>query len=158
MSYPVLRALDLFFVVFHTAFVVFILAGWLSRFTRRAHRYAVVATAFSWFGLGLFTTIGYCPLTDWHWRVLRELGETGLPRSYIQYLVIRLIGLEVDAMTVDIVVAAGFALAAILAFGLWFAEHRARRDRRRLSPEQRRRRREPQKSGERRQFPNASGM
>jgi hypothetical protein len=25
----------------------------------------------SWFGLGLFYGIGYCPSTDWHWRIKR---------------------------------------------------------------------------------------
>ncbi len=124
MSDSILRALDLFFVVFHTLFVLFILTGWIHRYTRRAHRYAVAATAFSWFGIGLFTTIGYCPLTDWHWRVLRQLGETGLPRSYIQYLVLRLIGLEIDAMVADVVVAVAFALACIIAAGLWIVERR----------------------------------
>lgn len=166
MSYTVLRTLDLFFVVFHTAFVVFILAGWIPGRSRRVHRYAVGATAISWFGIGLFTTIGYCPLTDWHWRVLRALGETGLPRSYVQYLIIRLIGLEVDAMAVDIAVAAGFALACVLACALWVLEQRVRRGRRRPPPARplARRRHTSNSSGDRaaaaehRQFPNASGM
>lgn len=118
MSNTVLVALDHFFVLFHTAFTLFVAVGWSVPALRRTHRYAVAITAFSWFGLGLFTTIGYCPLTDWHWRVLRALGERDLPRSYVQYLVRRILTLDVSAHIVDWSVAVLFAIATLMAVRL----------------------------------------
>lgn len=121
-----LHALDIFFVVFHTGFTVFVFAGWSVPGLRKLHRIAVFLTAFSWFGLGLFTTIGYCPLTDWHWRVLRALGERQLPRSYIQYLVERLFPVDVSAVVVDWAVGIIFAFAVVMAFALPLLERRAK--------------------------------
>jgi len=46
--------------------------------TRKANLILLLLTGLSWFGLGIFYGWGYCPLTDWHWKVLRELGETGI--------------------------------------------------------------------------------
>ncbi len=115
MPESLLRLLDISFVVVHTALVVFIVFGWTVPRLRTAHFAAVGVTAFSWFGIGLFTTIGYCPLTDWHWQVLRALGETHLPRNYIQYLVNRLIGLDVPVPLVDASVRLGFGVASIAA-------------------------------------------
>ncbi len=126
MSQTALEFLDLFFVVFHTGFTLFVFGAWTIPRLRFAHRIAVALTAFSWFGLGLFTTIGYCPLTDWHWRVLRALGERGLPRSYVQYLVQRLVGLDVSAWLVDWVVGGAFAMSVIAAVWLWWRERNAR--------------------------------
>lgn len=116
--------MDVFFVVFHTGFTAFVFAGWIVPTLRKAHRIAVLLTAFSWFGLGLFTTIGYCPLTDWHWRVLRALGERQLPRSYIQYLVARLLGVDLSPVTVDWAVGIIFAIAAVVAVALPLVERR----------------------------------
>lgn len=87
-----MRALDLFFVVFHTTFIVLNVLGWIPRRVRPWNLAALVATAASWLGLGLVYGLGYCPLTDWHWRVLRALGRSNLPRSYTRYLVLRLFG------------------------------------------------------------------
>ncbi|MFP4374169.1 MAG: DUF2784 family protein [Spirochaetaceae bacterium] len=96
-----LRALDILFVVFHTALVVFNLTGWAAPRLRRANLVTLALTGLSWGGLGFFYGFGYCPFTDWHWMVLRRLGETDLPASYIRYLFIRLMGLRIDAAVVD---------------------------------------------------------
>jgi hypothetical protein len=59
-------------------------------------------TGGSWLFLGLIVgTLGYCPLTDWHFSVLKKLGETNLPYSYIKYLGDRLTGLNLDSTLVD---------------------------------------------------------
>lgn len=115
MPYWFLRVLDLFFVIFHTAFTLFVAFGWLRKRWRGLHAIATVATAVSWFGIGLFTTIGYCFLTDWHWQVLYALGERSLPRSYVQYLIMRLLSIELSAAAVDAGVAVMFAVAAVAA-------------------------------------------
>ncbi len=118
MSGNLLYALDLFFVVFHTAWILFSLLGWIPRRTRRANLVVLLLTAASWLGLGLFFGIGYCPLTDWHWQVLRALGQRDLPRSYTQYLLIRLLGIRLDAGTVDLLTAASAAAALVVSVWL----------------------------------------
>ncbi|MEX2602874.1 MAG: DUF2784 domain-containing protein [Gracilimonas sp.] len=97
--------LDYFFVLFHFALITFNLTGWLWQKTRRLHFYMISATIFSWIGLGLFYGWGYCPCTDWHWQVKRELGETGLPASYIKYYLDQVFGFSWDPFTVDVLVA-----------------------------------------------------
>ena len=57
--------------------------------------------AFSWFVLGLLFGIGYCLLTDVHWGIKHKLGQYGLPRSYIKYLVDEWTGLDVPAEVVN---------------------------------------------------------
>ena len=118
MSRNLLYVLDFFFVVFHTAWILFSLFGWISRRTRRANLVVLLLTAASWLGLGLFFGLGYCPLTDWHWQVLRALGQRELPRSYTQYLLIRLLGIRLDATTVDVLTAASATAALVVSVWL----------------------------------------
>ncbi|MCK5838377.1 MAG: DUF2784 family protein, partial [Bacteroidales bacterium] len=66
---------DTFFIIFHTALTLFNLFGWIWQKTRKLNLIILLLTGFSWFGLGIFYGIGYCPLTDWHYRVLRKMGE-----------------------------------------------------------------------------------
>lgn len=110
--------LDYVFVVFHAGLVLFNLLGWAWRRTRRLHLAVISLTLFSWFGLGLVFGWGYCPLTDWHWRVKRALGETGLPASYVKYYLDRLTGSNWDAFAVD-AATLGLALAAFV-LSCWF--------------------------------------
>ena len=118
MEVVVLHILDYFFLVFHAGVTVFNLIGWAWRRTRLAHLVALLLTGGSWFILGIFYGIGYCPLTDWHWRVLRSLGRTDLPRSYITYLIDRIIGLSVGGAVVErwtgVLFFAALALSIIL--------------------------------------------
>lgn len=123
-----LAFLDVFFLVFHSALVLFNLTGWIWRRTRRLHLWTIGATVLSWFGLGLFYGWGYCPCTAWHWDVKRALGETDLPRSYVKYYLDRLTGLSWDPTLVDAAVVV-LGLGA-LALSAWLN----RRDARRSSP------------------------
>ena len=104
------KILDVFFLIFHLGLVLFILTGWIWRTTRRWHLAVVLLTLASWFLLGLKHGIGYCPLTDWHFQVLKKLGETNLPSSYISYIITRFTGITVSQKLVDIV-------TAVAAFG-----------------------------------------
>lgn len=124
----ILRAADLFFVVFHTGFVLFSITGFLFPRLRKANLVALLLTALSWFGLGLRYGLGFCPLTEWHWQVLQALGERSLPRSYIQYLLQRLLGLSLSAGTVDILVGATFGLSLILSVSLNLRDSRRRKN------------------------------
>lgn len=111
---------------FHSALIVFILFGWAWRKTRPAHLLVVGLTAFSWFGLGLFYGLGYCPCTHWHWRVRLHLGYTDMPRSYIKFLVDQLTGLDAPAFWVDTVTVTAFFVAAALSAALTVRDRRRR--------------------------------
>ena len=96
------RFLDILFVIFHTFLIFFNLSGWIWKRVRVLNLIVLILTGVSWLFLGLLVgTIGYCPLTDWHFNVLYKLGERDLPSSYIKYLADRLTGLEFNSSTVD---------------------------------------------------------
>jgi hypothetical protein len=123
-----LAFLNGFFFVFHTAVIVFTLFGWAFRRTRKANLAVILLIAFSWFVLGIRYGYGYCPCTDWHWRVREELGYVDLPSSYTKFLLDRATGWNVDPRVVDVLTLALLvaAFAASLALNL-----RDRRERRR---------------------------
>lgn len=102
---------DWFFMVLHPAIILFNLFGWIWKRTRKANLVLLLLTAFSWFVLGIWKGIGYCPFTEWHWEVLRKLGYERLPASYIKFLIERITGIEVNAGLVDVLTVSLFALA-----------------------------------------------
>ncbi len=113
------RILDIFFVVFHTGIIIFSLAGWIWKKTRRLNLIVLGIIGSSWLFLGLLVgTLGYCPLTDWHFNVLEKLGKTNLPNSYVKYLADRLTGKDFNAHLVDSVTLYVF-LTACLTFLLF---------------------------------------
>ncbi|MFW5797185.1 MAG: DUF2784 family protein [Spirochaetota bacterium] len=124
-----LRVLDIAFVTFHTALVVFNVAGWALRPLRRANLVTLALTGLSWFGLGIFYGFGYCPFTHWHWTVLHRLGEQDLPHSYILYLMERLFGLSADPLVVDAAVVATFFVSLIVSITLNTRDIRRQRGR-----------------------------
>lgn len=111
-------ALNVFFFIFHTTFIVFFLSGWLWRRTRRLHLATVLLTAFSWFALGLWYGFGYCPCTDWHWRVRYHLGLEEMPPSYLKFLADALTGRDVSARLVDRVALGAFLVVLAVSLGL----------------------------------------
>ncbi len=96
-----LNLLNKFFFVFHSCLIVFILFGWAWRKTRLANLAVILMTAFSWFILGIWYGYGYCPSTDWHWRVRSRLGIRDLPESYTKFLIDSFTGGDVDQRIVD---------------------------------------------------------
>jgi hypothetical protein len=71
-------------------------------------------TGASWLFLGLLVgTIGYCPLTDWHFNILYELGVADLPSSYVKYLADRISGLNFNANLIDQITLYSFLMALI---------------------------------------------
>ena len=94
--------LNKFFFVFHSCLIVFILFGWAWRKTRLTNLVIILLTAFSWFILGLWYGYGYCPSTDWHWRVRSKMGIRDLPESYTKFLVDSLTGGDISQRVVDI--------------------------------------------------------
>lgn len=97
-----LQILNIGFIIFHTALIVFNLTGWIWQKTRRLNLITLLLTAFSWVVLGFWYGFGYCPCTDWHWQVRRALGYDDMPRSYIEFLVEWWTPLEFAAPTVNL--------------------------------------------------------
>lgn len=109
-----LHVADILFLTFHTLLIIFNLFGWIYSRTRKWNLAALLITAGSWLFLGMIVgSPGYCPLTDWHFRVLEGLGRTGLPNSYIKYLADRLTGLSFDTALVDAVTLWGLVIALL---------------------------------------------
>ena len=113
-----LRFLDIFFTVFHTGLVFFNLFGWIWKKTRLWNLVCILLTAASWGLLGIFYGFGYCPLTDWHFQVLRKLGHTGLPDSYLSFLFTRLTGLQIEQSLVDALTLWGLVIALVISLYL----------------------------------------
>ncbi len=128
MSDLLLHVLDIFFVAFHSALILFVLFGWIVRPVRPLHLITVLLTGVSWFILGLFYGIGYCPLTDWHWNVLRQLGETNLPAAYVQYILKRLLAIHITPAFSDIITLLGWAGALIIALYLQYRKLQKRKE------------------------------
>jgi hypothetical protein len=112
-----LQVVDKLFFVFHTALILFVLAGWAWRPIRRSHLVVALLTVLSWFGLGSWYGVGYCPCTDWHWRVRSQLGHGDMPDSYLKFLLDSTTGLDSDPHVVDSAAVLGLlaALAASIA-------------------------------------------
>ena len=92
---------DYFFLTFHTSLIFFNLFGWSLKKTRKWNLLTLSLTLGSWVVLGIFWGWGYCPLTDWHWDILVQLGERDLPHSYITYLLLRILGWAPSASIVE---------------------------------------------------------
>lgn len=106
--------LNVGFITFHTVLILFNLLGWIWKSTRPWNLVTLLLTGFSWFFLGIWYGFGYCPCTDWHWQVRRELGYTDMPDSYIKFLIELLTGLDVNAALVDMATVVLFFLALII--------------------------------------------
>ena len=111
----IFQLLDLFFTLLHVVIIGFNLLGWIWPQTRMAHFICVLLTAFSWFILGIFYGIGYCPITDWQWQIKGMLGESNLPNSFIEYYVNKLISQDIDTDLIDLVTVLGFMFSLIMA-------------------------------------------
>jgi hypothetical protein len=113
-----LKLLDFFFTGFHTILIIFNLFGWMLPATRRLNLILLLITGGSWFILGIFYGIGYCPLTDWHFQILEKLGYTGLPDSYITFLAQRFTGQTFRQSLVDTLTMVGYVTALVISIGV----------------------------------------
>ena len=113
-----LELLNIFFHILHISIIVFNLFGWIHSKTRKVHLIFGLLTFISWFGLGIFYGWGYCPITDWHWQVQRNLGVHNMPNSYIKYLVDSIFGFSADPFLIDVFTLILFFSA--FALSIWF--------------------------------------
>lgn len=102
MSKFILHIIDYFFIVFHTVLILFNVLGWIVPRWRFANFITLSLTAFSWFILGIWYGFGYCPFTDWHWKIRQLLGYTDDSNSYIHFLILKITGINFSESFVDV--------------------------------------------------------
>ena len=108
------QALDISFTILHLVIIGFNILGWMWYRARRVHLYSIIITAASWFILGIWFGIGYCPITDWQWQVKEKLGEQNLPASFVKYFADKVTGQDFSPDLINYLTLAFFGLAAIL--------------------------------------------
>ncbi|WP_242084248.1 DUF2784 family protein [Aestuariivivens sediminis] len=101
MPEPILKILDIFFFVFHTFIILFNVLGWIIPRWHLANLIVLSLTAFSWFILGIWYGWGYCIFTDWHWQVREMLGYDDMSSSYIHFLILKIIHVDISVSVVD---------------------------------------------------------
>ena len=116
--------LDWVFFSIHTFLITGIVVGWTVRRLRPLHLGLCLMTLGAWFGLGWKYGWGYCPLTEWHWRVRLHLGDQDLPWSFVKYLVDTWVGANAPPVWVDWITITAFGLATglsaiLLALDCW---------------------------------------
>lgn len=121
-----IKLLDLFFITFHSGLIFFNLFGWLYNKTRKLNLITLLLTGASWFILGIFYGLGYCPLTDWHFKVLENLGYNNLPDSYIKYLADRLTGCDFNPDFIEILTLLFFLAALVISMYLNIRDYKKR--------------------------------
>lgn len=109
-----LHLLDLFLTLLHLLIIGFNLFGWIFPATRKLHFIFILLTGTSWFILGIWFGIGYCPITDWQWQVKEKLGETNLPDSFITYMAGKITGHRFSDVFIDRLVLVSFIAAVLL--------------------------------------------
>lgn len=113
-----------FFIIFHTGLIVFNIFGWIFKKTRKLHLFTLSVTLFSWLVLGIWKGFGYCFLTDWHYNILRQLGKTNLPDSYIFFLVETLLDWRPNAQVVELLTLVFTILALVCSLWVNFSRIR----------------------------------
>ena len=109
-----MQLLDVLLTFVHLAIIFFNLFGWIPKSTRKFHFISILLTAGSWFVLGIWFGLGYCPITDWQWKVKAQMGENNLPSNFIEYFAEKITGYDFSPQLVNVIIAVCFALAALL--------------------------------------------
>ena len=115
----ILHFFDYFFIVFHTVLTLFNVFGWIIPRWRLVNLITLSLTAFSWFVLGIWYGFGYCPFTDWHWKVRQLLGYTDDSNSYIHFLILKITGINFSENFVDVSTVIVFFIAYFIS--IYFA-------------------------------------
>ena len=127
-----LAVLDAALFVFHTVLIAFNMVGWAWRRTRVAHLVVLAMTAFSWFVMGAFYGWGYCLCTDWHFRVRRLRGDPVTESSFVQLLIGKATGVQLDRQAADALAVGVFAAIVVATAITWAVAWRRRAPERRV--------------------------
>ncbi|WP_379086993.1 DUF2784 domain-containing protein [Pedobacter sp. UC225_65] len=115
-----LALLDVLLSILHLLMIGFNLFGWIFKATRRIHFWFTMLTLSCWTLLGIWFGLGYCPITDWQWKVKEKLGEKNLPDSFIKYFVDKVTGANSNAELIDILTLGFFLIAIAISIKLNF--------------------------------------
>jgi len=126
MSKLMLQIIDYFFILFHSVLILFNVLGWIVPKWRLANLISLSITAFSWFVLGIWYGIGYCPFTDWHWKVRQLLGYNDSSNSYVHFLVLKITGANLPENWVDTATVLVFFAAFIISICFALKKRRSR--------------------------------
>ena len=98
----------------HISLVLFVLFGAFHKPWVKAHFYCIVLIWLSWLVLGAYVgTLGYCPLTQWHWQIKENMGEYNLPPSYIEYVYTYFTGKDIEDKVMSNIIAGVMLLVTI---------------------------------------------
>ena len=109
-------------VVFHGAhisIILFALLGWALPSLRQLHLALLGLTLGSWFILGQWLGIGYCPISDMHWKLKESFGEGRPEGTYIHYVLQKLTGKTLSSPRVDKMTTRVTLSLAALSLTLW---------------------------------------
>ena len=101
---PIYFVLNPLFHVAHIAIISFVLVGWVIPEARFAHLVLSLLTLGSWFILGRWMGEGYCPVSDWHWKIKESLGDGRPTVTYITFLLRKATGMDLASDQVNRVV------------------------------------------------------
>ncbi|WPB58476.1 DUF2784 family protein [Xylophilus sp. GOD-11R] len=101
ISAPVYALLNGLLHAIHLGVIAFAVWGWVSPALRPAHLALMLLILGSWFVLGRWWGIGYCPLSDWHSKLKAAAGGGRPAGSYIHQVLTTLLRRTVDATAVD---------------------------------------------------------
>lgn len=114
--YPFLNAI---FHGAHISIILFALLGWALPSLRQLHLALLGLTLGSWFILGQWLGIGYCPISDMHWRLKESFGEGRPDGTYIHYVLQKLTGKTLSSPRVDKMTTRVTLSLAALSLTLW---------------------------------------
>jgi hypothetical protein len=109
-----LQIADILLTILHLSIILFNLFGWIPKRTRKAHLVSIFLTAASWFILGIWYGIGYCPFTEWQWKIKTRLGERNLPDNFIEYYLEKMTGRNFSASFINTLILVCFCAAVVL--------------------------------------------
>ncbi|MCA1901621.1 MAG: DUF2784 domain-containing protein [Candidatus Hydrogenedens sp.] len=122
-----LKIADVLLTVIHLIFIVFILFGWIPIKLRKVHYISMWIVFISWFLLGLYFGLGYCPLTDLHWKIKIKLNEVNLPYSFIKYILDRITKNDFDETMINYVTVVVFIFIFILSTYFFIKDKRSKK-------------------------------
>lgn len=122
-----LHLLDALLTIVHVVIIAVNLFGWIWKKTRKLHFILAMATIASWFILGMWFGLGYCPVTDWQWQVKYRLGERNLPASFVEYYAEKITGYNFSTSFIDIVTLVSFLCAILLSVYFNFFSNAAKK-------------------------------
>jgi len=89
------------FHLLHIAVIIFVIVGWIFTPLRLFHLIFILLMLASWFLLGHWLGAGYCPLTDWHWKIKSVFNQHQPSTPYISFLLQSIFKNKLSTVTVN---------------------------------------------------------